>query len=144
MQQARQLVAHHFRYTVLRTNTIAAKLYNLRCKFRCSNAHPQHTIENRIAKAHSTLMIPAPTLVLPPCLAQSHWQTPRIKESPTPHSLKTNCERRVSAPNPIKIPTNTSTPLWQRLFKTTCSLPSPQSVSQQQPMQTPSLPHNVR
>ena len=46
LQQALQLVALHFRYTVLHTNTIAAKLYNLRCKFRCSNAHPQHTIEN--------------------------------------------------------------------------------------------------
>jgi len=42
---------------VLHTNTIAAKLYNLRCKFCCSNAHPQHTIENRTAKAHSTLII---------------------------------------------------------------------------------------
>jgi len=57
LQQALQLVALHFRYTVLHTNTIAAKLYNLRCKFRCSNSNPQHTIENRIAKAHSTLMI---------------------------------------------------------------------------------------
>jgi len=57
LQQALQLVALHFRYTVLHTNTIAAKLYNLRCKFCCSNAHPQHTIDNRIAKAHSTLMI---------------------------------------------------------------------------------------
>jgi len=51
LQQALQLVALHFRYTVLHTNTIASKLYNLRCKFCCSNAHPQHTIENRIAKA---------------------------------------------------------------------------------------------
>jgi len=57
LQQALQLVTLHFRYTVLHTNTIAAKLYNLRCKFRCSNALPQHTIENRIPKAHSTLMI---------------------------------------------------------------------------------------
>jgi len=57
LQQALQLVALHFRYTVLHTNTTAAKLYNLRCKFGCNNAHPQHTIENRIAKAHSTLMI---------------------------------------------------------------------------------------
>ena len=57
LQQALQLVAFHFRYTVLHTNAIAAKLYNLRCKFRCSNAHPQHTIEKRIVKAHSTIMI---------------------------------------------------------------------------------------
>jgi len=66
-QQALQLVALHFRYTVLHTNTVAAKLYNLRHKFRCSNAHPQHTIEDRIAKAHSTLIIsstyPDPPLV---------------------------------------------------------------------------------
>jgi len=41
LQQMLQLVALHFRYTVLHTNTIAAKLYNLRCKFCCSNAHPQ-------------------------------------------------------------------------------------------------------
>jgi len=54
---ALQLVALHFRYTVLHTNTIASKLYNLRCKFRYSNAHPQHTIENRIVKAHSTLKL---------------------------------------------------------------------------------------
>jgi len=50
------------------TNTIATKFYSLRCKFRCSNAHPQHTIENRIAKAHCTLMIscnyPGPPSVL--------------------------------------------------------------------------------
>ena len=37
LQQALQLVALHFRYTVLHTNTIAAKLYNLRCKFRTEN-----------------------------------------------------------------------------------------------------------
>jgi len=67
MQQALQLVALHSRYIVLHTNTITAKLHNLRCKFRCSNAHPQHTIENRIAKAHSTLMMsstsPGPPLM---------------------------------------------------------------------------------
>ena len=57
LQQALQLAALHFRYTVLHTNTIAAKICNLRCQFRCSNSHPQHTIENRIAKARSTLMI---------------------------------------------------------------------------------------
>jgi len=44
LQQALQLVGLHFRYTVLHTNTIASKIYNLRFKFRCSNAHPQHTI----------------------------------------------------------------------------------------------------
>ena len=33
LQQALQLVALHFRYTVLYTDTIAAKLYKLRCKF---------------------------------------------------------------------------------------------------------------
>ena len=37
LQQALQLVALHFRYTVLHTNTIAAKLYNLRCKFLTEN-----------------------------------------------------------------------------------------------------------
>jgi len=59
LQQAFQLVALHFRYTVLHTNTIAANLCHLRCKFRhgCSNTHAQYTIENRIAKAHSTLML---------------------------------------------------------------------------------------
>jgi len=57
LQQALQLSALHFGNAVLHTNTIAAKLYNLRCKFGCSNAHPQNTIENRIAKAYSTLMI---------------------------------------------------------------------------------------
>ena len=50
LQQAFQLVALHFRYTVLHTNIMAAKLYTLRCKFRCNNAQHQHTIENRIAK----------------------------------------------------------------------------------------------
>ena len=55
-----------------------------------------------------------------------------------------NCERRVVAPNLIKMPTRTSTPLRQRLFKTTCSLPSPPPVPLQQPTtQTPPLPHNV-
>jgi len=38
LQQALQLVALQFRYTVLHTNTIAAKVYNLRCQFRCSNS----------------------------------------------------------------------------------------------------------
>ena len=67
---ALQLVALHFRYTVLHTNTIAAKLYNLRYKFRCSNVHPQHIIENRIAKAHSTLMI-CSTYPGPPAIPRS-------------------------------------------------------------------------
>jgi len=58
LQQALQLVALHFRYTVLHTNKIASKFYNLRCKFRCCNAHAQHTIENRIDKVHSTLHLP--------------------------------------------------------------------------------------
>jgi len=53
LQQALQLVALHFRYTVLHTNTMAARLYNLRRKFRCSNANPQHSIDNRIDNAHS-------------------------------------------------------------------------------------------
>jgi len=70
LQQALQLVALHFRYTVLHTNTIAAKLCNLKCKFRCSNAHPQHPIENRIAKAHSTLMISS-TCPGPPSMPRS-------------------------------------------------------------------------
>jgi len=70
LQQALQLVALHFRYTVLHINTIAAKLYNLRCKFRCSNARPQHTIENRIAKAYSTLMISS-TYPGPPSVPRS-------------------------------------------------------------------------
>jgi len=70
LQQALQLLTLHFRYTVLHTNTIASKLYNLRCKFRCSNAHPQHTIENRIAKAHSTLMISS-TYPGPPSMPRS-------------------------------------------------------------------------
>jgi len=70
LQQALQLVALHFKYTVLHTNTITAKLYNLRCKFRCSNAHPQHTIENRISKAHSTLMISS-TYPGPPSMPRS-------------------------------------------------------------------------
>jgi len=47
----------HLRHTVLHTGTFAAKLYNLRCKFHCGNAHPQYTIEKKIVKAHSTLMI---------------------------------------------------------------------------------------
>jgi len=64
------VVALHFRYTVLHTNTIAAKLYNLRCQFRCSNSHPQHTIENRTAKAHSTLMISS-TYPGPPSMPRS-------------------------------------------------------------------------
>jgi len=64
------LVALHFKYTVLHPSTIAAKPYNVRCKFRCSNAHPQHTIENRIAKAHSTLMISS-TYPGPPSMPRS-------------------------------------------------------------------------
>jgi len=36
LQQALQLAALHFRYIVVHTNTIAAKLYNLRCKFKVS------------------------------------------------------------------------------------------------------------
>jgi len=87
LQQALQLVALHLRYTVLHTNTIVAKFHNLRCKFRCSNAHSQHTIENIIAKAHFTLMIsstyPGPHLMP---LSVSPLQNPRIKESPIPHS----------------------------------------------------------
>jgi len=70
LQQTLQLVVLHFRYTVLHTNTIAAKLYNLRCKFCCSNAHPQHTIENRIANAHSSLMISS-TYPGPPSMPRS-------------------------------------------------------------------------
>jgi len=70
LQQALQLVALYFRYTVLHTDTIAAKLYNLRCKFRYSNAHPQHTTENKIAKAHSTLMISS-TYPGPPSMPRS-------------------------------------------------------------------------
>ena len=70
LQQALQVVALHFRYTVLHTKTIAAKLYNLRCQFRCSNSHPQHTIENRTAKAHSTLMISS-TYPGPPSMPRS-------------------------------------------------------------------------
>jgi len=50
LQQALQLVAHYFRSTVLHTNTITAKLYNLRCQFRCSNSHPQHTIETELLR----------------------------------------------------------------------------------------------
>jgi len=69
-QQVLQLVVLHLRYTVLHTNTIAAKLDNLRCKFCCSNAHPQHTIEYRIAKAHSTLMISS-TCPGPPSMPRS-------------------------------------------------------------------------
>ena len=57
LQQALHLIALHLRYTVLYPNTIATKLYTLRCQFKCSNAHPLHTIENRIAHTHSTLMI---------------------------------------------------------------------------------------
>jgi len=128
LQQALQLVTLHFRYTVLHTNTIVAKLHNLRCKFRCSNAQPQHTLKTELLRYIPHSWFPAPTLVLPPYLAQSHWKDSRIKESPTPHSFN-NCERQVAAPNPIKIPTITSTPLLQRLFKTICSLPSPLSVS---------------
>jgi len=70
LKQALQLAALHFRYTFLHTNTIAAKLYNLRFKFRCSNAHTQHTIENRIVKAHSTLMISS-TYPGPPSMPRS-------------------------------------------------------------------------
>jgi len=44
LQQALQLVALHFRYTVFHTNTITAKLYNLRCQFRCSNSNPQRRV----------------------------------------------------------------------------------------------------
>jgi len=85
LQQALQLVALHFRYTVLHTNTIAAKL-KLRCKFCCSNAHPQHTIENRIATPNS--WSPPPTPTHPSCHAQSPSPNPSIEESHTPHSSK--------------------------------------------------------
>jgi len=64
------LATFHFRYTVLHTDTIASKFYNLRCKFRYSNAHPPHTIENRIAPAHSTLMI-SRTYPGPPSMPRS-------------------------------------------------------------------------
>ena len=40
IQQALQLVALHFRYTVPHTNTVVEKLYNLRYKLRSGNAHP--------------------------------------------------------------------------------------------------------
>jgi len=53
-----------------KTLQITVKLYNLRCKFRCSNAHPQHTIENRISKTHSTLMISS-TYPGPPSMPRS-------------------------------------------------------------------------
>jgi len=66
LQKALQLVALHFRYTVLHTNTIASKLYDL----NCSNAHSKHTIENRIAKAYSTLMISS-TYPGPPSMPRS-------------------------------------------------------------------------
>ena len=65
IQQTLQLVDLHFRYTVLYTDT-TAKFYHLRCKFCCSNAHPQHTIENTVDKAHSTLMIDSITYPGPP------------------------------------------------------------------------------
>jgi len=77
-----QLVDLHFKNTVLHTNTIAAKLYNLRCKFRYSNSHPQHTVENRTAEAHSTLMISS-TYPGPPSMPRSVTGTlakPKNKE----------------------------------------------------------------
>jgi len=70
LQQALQLVVLHFRYTVFHTNTIAAKVYNLRCQFCCSCSHPPHTMENRIAKAQSTLMISS-TYPGPPSMSRS-------------------------------------------------------------------------
>jgi len=50
LQQTLRLTALHFRYTVLHTNTIAAKLYNLRCKFCCSNAHPNTPLKTELPR----------------------------------------------------------------------------------------------
>ena len=118
LQQVLQLVALHFRYTVLHTNTIAAKLYNLRCQFRCSNSHLKHTIENRIAKAHSTLMISS-TYPGPPSMSRSVTLA-KLPTTPLP-PLSRGHESG-------GIPTCTSTPYWQCLFKTTCPFPPPPSV----------------
>ena len=76
LQQAAQLMALHFRFTVTHTHTIAAHLYTLRCARRPSNAHLPQSIENRIEKAHRTLQLhsssgyPRPPPI-PPTVAQA-------------------------------------------------------------------------
>ena len=111
LQQSLQLVVLHFRYTVFHTNTIAAKLYNLRCQFRCSKSHPQHTIENIIAKAHSTLMISS-TYPGPPSMPRSvTLAKPKNKGKSYTTFLKPIVSA-VAAPNENEIPTRTSTPYW--------------------------------
>ena len=57
LQQAAQLIALHFRFTVTHTHTISAHLYKLRCTRRLGNSHPPQSFENRIEKAHRKLQL---------------------------------------------------------------------------------------
>ena len=57
LQQAAQLIALHFRFTVTHTHTISAHLYKLRCTRRLGNSHPSQSFENRIEKAHRKLQL---------------------------------------------------------------------------------------
>jgi len=55
LRQAEQLGSLHFRYTVTHTHLISAHLYTIRCQRKASNAHPQHSLENRIERAYHAL-----------------------------------------------------------------------------------------
>jgi len=57
LRQAEQLISLHFRYTVTHTHLISAHLYTLRCQRKTSNAHPRHSLENRIETAYHTLSL---------------------------------------------------------------------------------------
>jgi len=57
LRQGEQLISLHFRYTVTHTNLISAHLYTLRCQRKTSNAHPRHSLENRIETAYHTLSL---------------------------------------------------------------------------------------
>jgi len=55
LSQAEQLVSLHFRYTVTHTHIISAHLCTIRCQRIASNAHPRHSLENRIETAYLAL-----------------------------------------------------------------------------------------
>ena len=55
LRQAEQLVSLHFRYTVTHTHIISAHFYTIRFQRRASNAHPRHSLENRIETAYHAL-----------------------------------------------------------------------------------------
>ena len=123
------------------TYTIAAKIYNLRCQFRCSKSHPQHTIENIIAEAHSTLMISS-TYPGPPSMPRSiTLAKPKNKGKSYTTFLKPIVSAewlrqiRMKYPHTPQPPTgNVFSRLHAQFLLHHLSL---------QPIQTPSIPHNA-